>query len=314
MWGEGLEMRKTFLLTATLLSLLGAGRADAALHVVCTIPDLCDIASHVGGDLVETTALSKGYQDPHFVDPRPSFAVTLRNADLLLAVGLQLEVGWLPVLLPASRNEKIQVGQPGHLDCSTLVDLLEVPTEKISRTMGDLHPGGNPHYWLDPRNGVRLAFGIFKRLATLDPSNEATYRANYQRYARLIIRLAQKLQKELEPYAGSYLIPYHQSMSYFIHWSGLQQLGTIERLPGVPPSATHLAELHKRIESTPGRKVIVSETYYPDTTARRVAARFKLQYVRVAQMTGGLPEAKSYLDLLKANTERIVHALADSAK
>jgi zinc/manganese transport system substrate-binding protein len=307
-------MKRTFGWIAAVLTLFAASPARAALSVVCTIPDLCDIAANVGGDLVETKSLSKGYQDPHFVDPKPSFALLLRSADLLLLVGLGLEVGWLPVLLPASRNGRIQVGQPGYLDCSTLVELLEVPTERVSRAMGDLHPGGNPHYWLDPRNGARLAYGIYKRLADLDPANREAYKRNYRRYALRIVRLAKKLRKTLEPYQGSYLIPYHRSMSYLIDWARMRQLGTIERLPGVPPSATHLADLHKRIETTPGRKIVVSETYYPDTTARRVAEHFHLKYVQLAQMTGGLPGAGSYLDLLRVNTERVAAALAASAE
>jgi zinc/manganese transport system substrate-binding protein len=307
-----MEMRKTLLLAMAAAALLMASPAHAVLKVVCTIPDLCDIAARVGGALVKTHSLSKGYQDPHFVDPKPSFALLLRDADLLLAVGLQLEVGWLPVLLPASRNERILVGQTGYLDCSTLVHLLEVPTQKISREMGDLHPGGNPHYWLDPRNGVRLAFGIHKRLSELDPANGDTYKRNYKRFALQIIRLAKRLRAKLEPYAGSYLIPYHQSLAYFIEWAGLARLPTIERLPGVPPSASHLSELHRLIESTPGRKIIVSETYYPDTTALRVAERFNLKYIRIASMTGGLPGVRSYLDLLRVDTEQIVSALAAS--
>jgi zinc/manganese transport system substrate-binding protein len=291
---------------------LGSAPARAKVNVVCTIPDLCDIASHVGGNRVTTRSLGKGYQDPHFVDPKPSFALALRKADLLVVVGLELEVGWLPPLLTGSRNADIQVGQKGYLDTSTLVKIREVPTQKLSRAMGDLHPGGNPHFWMDPRNGVRISYGLYKRLAKLDPAHRATYKKNYKRYALRIIRLSRKLKKRLAPYAGSYLIPYHQSMIYFIKWAGLKRLATIERLPGVPPSASHLAKLYKLIRATEGRKIIVSETYYPATTAKRVAAKFNLKYLRVAHMTGGLPAATSYLKMLEHNVERIVAALAAS--
>ncbi len=284
--------------------------AKAKVRVVCTIPDLCDIASNVGGSLVTTRSLGKGYQDPHFVDPKPSFALALRRADLLMLVGLELEVGWLPRLLTGSRNSKVVKGARGYLDCSTLVKILEVPATKISRSMGDLHPGGNPHYWMDPRNGVRLAFGTYKRLAKLDPAHRATYKRNYKRYALKIIRLARRLKRLLAPYRGYYLIPYHQSMIYFIKWAGLRRLATIERLPGVKPSAAHLAKLHRLIANTRGRKIIVSETYYPSTAARRVASRFHLPYIRMAHMVGGLPSATSYLQVLRHNTARVAAALA----
>lgn len=286
--------------------------ARAKMKVVCTIPDLCDIAANVGGALVDTVALGKGYQDPHFVDPKPSFALALRNADLLLLVGLELEVGWLPNLLTGSRNSRVQVGGRGYLDCSTLVKILEVPSQKLSRAMGDLHPGGNPHFWMDPRNGVRVAFGVYKRLAQLDPSNKATYERQYKAYALQIIRLARGLKARLAPYAGSWLIPYHQSMIYFITWAGLKRLATIERLPGVPPSAAHLAKLHQLISSTAGRKVIVSETYYPDTVAKRVAAKYGVPYLRLAHMAGGLPGAPTYLKMLEHNVVRLLAALAQT--
>lgn len=289
-----------------------SSQAAARVRVVCSVPDLCDIASNIGGNLVTTRTLGKGYQDPHFVDAKPSFALALRSAQLLLLVGLELEVGWLPRLLTGSRNRDVQVGGRGYLDCSTLVKLLEVPTRKLSRAMGDLHPGGNPHYWMDPRNGVRIAYGIYKRLSKLDPQNRATYKRNYKAYALRIIRLAKRLRQRLAPYAGSHLIPYHQSMIYFIKWAGLNRLGTVERLPGVPPSASHLAKLHQQISRAKGRVVIVSETYYPATTAKRVAAKFGLKYLRLAHMTGGLPSAKSYLTMLEHNVARLTAALSAS--
>lgn len=303
--------RKTiWLATLTLGLLLCAPMVNARVKVVCTIPDLCDIAANVGGDLVTTTSLGKGFQDPHFVDPKPSFALALGRADLLILAGLELEVGWLPPLQTGSRNSKIQAGERGYLDGSTLVKILEAPTQKLSRAMGDLHPGGNPHYWMDPRNGVRLAFGISRRLGLLDPKNAAIYERQYKAYAMQIIRLSRRLKTKLAPFSGSWLIPYHQSMIYFMEWAGLRRLATIERLPGVPPSAAHLAKLHQIIVSTPGRKVIVSETYYPDTVAKRVAAKYGVPYVRVAHMAGGLPDAPTYLKMLEHNVDRVVAALA----
>lgn len=303
-------MKKLIMIGLAVGLLLMPRSALAKVKIVCTITDLCDIAANVGGNLVSTRSLGKGYQDPHYVDPKPSFALYLRAANLLMLVGLDLEVGWLPRLLTGARNRRILKGASGYLDCSTLAKLQEVPKTKISRSMGDLHPGGNPHYWMDPRNGVRVAFGTYKRLAKLDPSNRATYKKNYKRYALKLIRLSRRLRKKLKPYRGSYVIPYHQSMIYFIRWARLKRLGTVERLPGVKPSAAHLAKLHKLISKTRGRKVIVSETYYPSTAAKRVASRFKLGYIRMAHMTGGLPAATTYLKVLEHNTARVVAAFA----
>ncbi|MFH2006705.1 MAG: metal ABC transporter substrate-binding protein [bacterium] len=305
-------MKRTLAAALACLPLLWGTTARAKLKIVCTIPDLCDIAANVGGDLVTTRTLGKGYQDPHFVDPKPSFALALRSADLLMLVGLELEKGWLPRLITGARNSRIHKGGNGYLDCSTVAKLREVPTTKISRSMGDLHPGGNPHYWMDPRNGVRIAYTTYKRLSKLDPGNRATYKRNYKRYALTIIRYAKQAHKKLAPYKGSYLIPYHQSMIYFIAWAGLRRLGTIERLPGVPPSAAHLAKLHQIIASTPGRKVIVSETYYPATAAKRVASKFGLSYLQLAHMKGGLPSATTYLKMITHNVDRVVAALARS--
>jgi zinc/manganese transport system substrate-binding protein len=306
-------MRRLILLSTALTVLLVSGPARAKVNIVCTIPDLCDIAQNVGGSLVSTTTLGKGFQDPHFVDPKPSFALAMRNADLLLLVGLELEVGWLPTLLTGARNGRIQAGQNGYFDCSTVAKILEVPSQKISRAMGDLHPGGNPHYWMDPRNGIRIAFGVMVRLGKLDPANQATYKASYQAYARQIMNTAKAMKAKIAPYAGAYLIPYHASMIYFIEWAGLKQLATVERLPGVPPSAAHLAKLHQLIGATPGRKAIVSETYYPATEAKRVAARFGLRFVHLAHMVGGLPAVSSYLDLLRHNVDLVTAALAASS-
>ena len=305
-------MKKLIAITTTSLVLLAAGPAHAKVNIVCTIPDLCDIASNVGGSLVKTRSLGKGYQDPHFVDPKPSFALAMRSADLLMLVGLELEVGWLPRLITGSRNSKIVKGANGYMDCSSLVKIKEVPTTKLSRSMGDLHPGGNPHFWMDPRNGARIAYGTYKRLSKLDPANRKTYKRNYRRYALKIIRFSKRMRRKLKPYKGSYLIPYHQSMIYFIKWARLRRLSTIERLPGVKPSAAHLAKLHKLIGATRGRKLIVSETYYPSTAAKRVAAKFKLKYLRLAHMKGGLPKATSYLMMLRHNVDRVVAALAKS--
>lgn len=288
--------------------LLAGRTVDAKLKVVCSTPDLCDIAKGVGGPFVSTQSLAKGYQDPHFVDPRPSFALALSNADLLLYVGLELEVGWLPPLITGARNGKILTGHLGNLDCSTLVRIREVPTQRLTRSQGDLHPGGNPHYWADPRNGVRIAFGISKRLSKLDPAHAAQFKARYRRFAMELIAKMRVWRKMLKPYRGTYIVPYHQSWIYFLKFTGLKRLGTIERLPGVKPSAAHLANLYGQIRANKA-KLVISESYYPKKTARTVARKFGMRYLTLAAMAGGVRGADSYVKAIDFNVRAIAAAL-----
>jgi zinc/manganese transport system substrate-binding protein len=227
---------------------------------------------------------------------------------------LQLEVGWLPALITGSRNGKILTGALGNLDCSTLVKVLEVPTKRISRSQGDLHPGGNPHYWTDPRNGVRIAYGLYKRLAKLDPAHAAYYKKRYKKYALKLIRRMRKWRKQLKPYRGSYMIPYHQSWIYFLKFSGLKRLGTIERLPGVKPSAAHLANLYRRIKTTKGRMVVVAESFYPKKTAKTISRKFNVKFVTLAQLTGGVRGASTYIKTIDYNVRTVINALKGSKR
>src|SRR3989338_3811420 len=168
-------MKKIFLL---LLIMVMPNPAQAKVNIVATIPDLAAIAKEIGGDLVNVESIVRGDQDPHYLEPKPSYAVKMNKADLLIEVGLELEVGWLPVLLTQSRNPKIQRGAPGYLDASRDIPVIEIPTGKVDRSMGDVHPLGNPHYWLDPRNGPIIAREIAAKLGALDPSNRAAYQNN----------------------------------------------------------------------------------------------------------------------------------------
>ncbi|MBI4411383.1 MAG: zinc ABC transporter substrate-binding protein, partial [Deltaproteobacteria bacterium] len=168
-------MKKIFLF---LLILLVPFTAHAKINVVATIPDLAAIAREVGGELVNVDSIARGDQDPHYLEPKPSYAVKMNKADLLIEVGLELEVGWLPVLLTQSRNPKILRGASGHLDASRDIPVAEIPAGKVDRSMGDVHPLGNPHYWLDPRNGLIIARGIADKLGKLDPANKTVYDGN----------------------------------------------------------------------------------------------------------------------------------------
>src|ERR1051326_41655 len=175
------------LLTTTALAVIGNCEAASKLNVITATQDLAALAAEVGGDRITVEAIAKGYQDPHFVEPKPSFLLKLTKADLLIVVGLQLEIGWLPPLITQSRNAKVQVSGKGYLDASNYAQILEKPTGQVTRAMGDVHPLGNPHYWLDPDNGRRIAKAIADKMSELQPSDGAYFA---QRYADFDKRLS----------------------------------------------------------------------------------------------------------------------------
>ena len=221
-----------------LLLLLGTpliAHADSKLNVVATTEDLASLTREVGGDKVTVTALAKGYQDPHFVDPKPSFILAVSRADLLVAVGRELEIGWLPPLLSSSRNAKVQPGSAGYLDASAGVHILELPTGQVTRAMGDVHPLGNPHYWLDPANGRRMAQAIATKLGELAPADKAFFS---QRYADFDTRLAaaeKRWDATMAPYKGAKVVTYHRSWPNFMERFRLDVMGYVEPKPGIPP-------------------------------------------------------------------------------
>src|SRR5438128_8498518 len=185
---------------ALLCSLL-PGLAEAKkLTVVTATTDLAALAQEVGGDKISVESIAKGYQDPHFVEAKPSFLLKLRQADLLIVVGLQLEIGWLPPLINQSGNARIQVGAPGYLDASQFAEILDIPTGTVTRAMGDVHPLGNPHYWLDPDNGRRIAKGIAAKLGDLDPADSSYFQERFQDFDKRLTTADQKWDAEMKPF------------------------------------------------------------------------------------------------------------------
>jgi zinc/manganese transport system substrate-binding protein len=246
--------------------------AAAELRVVASVPDLAAIAGEVGGKHVSVISLALPSQDPHFVDAKPSLALALSKADLLLAVGLDLEVGWLPTLQVGSRNPRIQNGSRGYLECAGFVHLLEIPGEKLDRAHGDIHPGGNPHYLLDPRQAVRVAAGIAARLAELDPAHAADYSAGARTFAARVETARKGWEHELAGLRGKPVVTYHKSWVYLCDWLGLELVATLEPKPGIPPTSAHVARVlgigrEKRV------KLLLQESYYPAATSKLVAAK-----------------------------------------
>ena len=216
----------------------------AALHVVSSIPTLGSLAKEVGGNHVEVESLGKGYQDPHFVEPKPNLMLVLNRADLLLHVGLELEIGWLPPLVLGSRNPKIQPGDLGNLDCSRAIPVLDIPTTKVDRSMGDIHPQGNPHYWLPPANAKIIAREIAQRLEQLDPENRADYEKNLAAFNARVDAKLKQWAPMVARMNGTKVATYHKSWTYVSQWLGLEEVGYVEPKPGIPPDPQHLARLN----------------------------------------------------------------------
>src|SRR5947199_2616410 len=195
--------------------------AAKKLNVVTSTTDLAALTQEVGGDKINVESIARGYQDPHFVEAKPSFLLKLRNADLLIAVGLDLEIGWLPPLVTQSGNPKIQVGAAGYLDASQFAEILDKPTGAITRAMGDVHPLGNPHYWLDPDNGRRIAKGIAGKLSELDPADTAYFQERFQDFDKRLSAAEQKWEAEMKPFRGRKVVTYHNSFPNFAKHFGL---------------------------------------------------------------------------------------------
>ena len=288
----------------SVILLLGS-TAEAKVNVVATLPDLGALAREVGGDNVSVKVLARSTQDPHFVDARPSLVLDASNADLLILNGLDLEVGWLPPILTNARNEQIQPGHPGYLDASTLINPLEVPREKIDRSMGDIHPGGNPHYTMDPRNGLLVAQGIAARLEAIDPQHAKAYQGNLDRFTQSLNARMAAWQKVLAPFKGTDVVTYHKSWIYFVEWAGFDEVAFVEPKPGLPPNAGHVARVLGVIKQ---RKVplILQEEWYPAATSEQLA---RLGGARVVRVPGQTREGQSYADHIGQIVDETVGAL-----
>jgi len=269
-------------------------RAHAALQVVATVPDLAALAKAIGGDDVRVQPLSLPTQDPHFVDAKPSLALAMNRADLLLLVGLDLEVGWLPTLLTGARNGKIQSGASGYLDCSQFVTKLDVPTTVVDRSQGDIHPQGNPHYLYDPRAAAAVATGIAARLGELDPDNAAAYRKRLAAFQSALDARRAHWEKALAKKRGTAFVSYHRTFSYLADWLGWKAVGFLEPKPGVPPNPKHVAGLARSARAA-GVRLVLQESYYPDAMPALVARQLEVPLVRIRPATD-VSAGESYLE------------------
>jgi zinc/manganese transport system substrate-binding protein len=300
-------------LCALWLGLVLAPPAHAELRVVATTEDLAALTREVGGDQVKVEALAKGYQDPHFVEAKPSFILKLHRADLLVVVGRELEVGWLPALVGQSRNNGIQPGARGYLDASLTARILEIPQGQITRAMGDVHPLGNPHYLLDPENGRRVAEAIRAKLAELLPASATYFQSRLEDFDRRLDQAEARWTEQMAPYHGQKVVTYHRSWPNFCERFGIEVVGYIEPRPGIPPGPGHLLELIEEIKRQHVRLMII-EPYFDLRTPSSVGRQTGAEVLVLLPSVGGEPDVSDYITLFDHDLKLLTAAFDRSAK
>ncbi len=279
------------------------------LQVVTTTEDLAAIARELGGDRVSATSIARGYQDPHFVDAKPSYMVQLKKADLFVEVGRDLEVGWAPGLLNGARNPKILPGAPGFVDASSQVQVIEIPSA-VSRAQGDVHPFGNPHYWLDPINGIGIARAIRDGLARVSPADAALFDQRCADFEKRVTEAAArwKAQAQAIGLTGIKVVTYHRSWSYFARAFGFEVIDFVEPRPGIPPSPNHVADLTLAMKQG-GIRLLIMEDFFDPRLPQKIAKDTGAALVILPTSVGADEKIKSYFDLFDQLLARIGQAL-----
>lgn len=306
-------MKELRLMGPALLGLLLGvpGVARATVNVMTSTEDLAALAREVGGDKVKVDFIGRGYQDPHFVEAKPSFILKLAKADLLVVVGRELEIGWLPPLIQQSRNAKIQVGAQGYLDGSLTARILEIPTGQITRAMGDVHPLGNPHYWLDPANGRRLAQAIQEKLSQIDPGDAAYFAARYADFDKRLAEAEKRWDALMAPYKGLKIVTYHRSWPNFCERFGLDVVGYVEPRPGIPPSPSHTIELIQEMKRL-GVKILLVEPYFDLKTPQSIGRETGARVLVMSPSVGGEKEITDYFKLFDYDIQMLVSAIKET--
>ena len=287
---------------------LGARPAVAQLRVVTSTTDLYDIAKAVGGNLITATHIGEGYQDPHFIEAKPSFVLQLRKADVWAFVGLDLEIGWMSLLLDGARNPKIKSGGSGYLDVSKAIPVLDIPQGNIDRSQGDVHPAGNPHYWLDPENGRRMARLFQQKFTELDRAHADQYEKNEKAFEDRLNAAEKEWQPQLAAIRGKPIIAYHTSWRYFADYTGAKIVAFMEPKPGVPPSPSHVYEVIKKAKAT-GAKVVIQEPFYERKMSDLVAKQIDGKVLIQPPSVGGIKGVDDYITLMKHDINALAAAL-----
>ncbi len=304
-------MKKIFAILVAIFLIKGLAWA-APLRVVTTTEDLAAIAREVGGSLVEVESLTRGIQDPHFLEARPSMILKVSRADLFIEVGAELEIGWVLPLLIGARNPAIQPGMPGFLDVSNSIELLEVPTGRVDRSQGDVHSLGNPHYHLDPGNGKAIAQSIAKKLVDLLPNQSETINQNLKEFNRKLDEAIIRWKNRMKPYEGTKVVTYHKSWSYFVKRFGLNVIDYVEDKPGIPPSPAHINQLITEMKQEKP-KLIIMEPWFsrsiPDLLSRETGTKVLV----LPPTVGGVEGVKTYFDLFDYLIGQLISALSQGA-
>ena len=279
-------MRWLFLLCV----IASASQASAALNVFACEPEWAALAQELGGDKVSAISATTAFQDPHHIEARPSLIARMRNADLVVCSGSELEVGWLPLLLTQSGNGRVQPGSPGYIEASQYVVRLEVP-RVVDRSMGDVHPGGNPHIQTDPRNIAKVAAILAARLAQLDATNAATYRSRAEAFDKRWAEAIARWEQQAARLKGVPLVEHHKGFTYLINWLGMREVGDLEPKPGIPPTTSHLAGLVEQMKRAPA-KMIVYSSYDDPKAAQFLSQRTGIPSVMLPFTVGGSDKAK----------------------
>ncbi len=280
---------------------MGTGSATAKINVVASSADLASIAQYIGGNLVSVKYIVNGKSDPHSVEVLPSYMAMISRADIYLKIGLGLDF-WANPIIDGSRNSKLVV-----VDCSRGVDVIEKPSGKVDASMGDVHPEGNPHYWLDPANGLIIAKNIAEGFSQVDPGNSTNYESGRQKFDSLLRSKIATWQKEAEPLRGMKLITYHNSWPYFCSAFGLEIAGFIESRPGIEPTASHTAEIIDLVKAR-GIKIIGKEPYFSDRAPRVIASATGATVLNLPPSVGGADSAKDYFSLFDTLISELIKA------
>jgi len=282
--------------------------ADSKLNVVAATEDLASIGREIGGDRISIEAIARGYQDPHFVEAKPSFILKLQRADLLVVVGRELEIGWLPPLITQSRNSKIQPGAEGYLDASLQAEILEIPTGQITRAMGDVHPLGNPHYWLDPENGKRIAKEIADKLSELRPNDRAYFQQQLANFTSRLNDGEKRWLAMMAPYKGTKMVTYHRSFPNFAKRFGLDIVGYVEPRPGIPPTPQHTLDLINEMKRQ-NVKLVLVEPYFDLKTPNSIGRETGAEVLVMPPSVGGVKEVTDYFKLFDYDINLLIDAI-----
>ena len=282
--------------------------AQSKLNVIATTEDLASIAAEVGGDHITVESIAKGYQDPHFVEAKPSFILKLQKADILILVGRELEIGWLPVLINQSRNAKIQQGAPGYLDASLQAQILDVPNGQVTRAEGDVHPLGNPHYWMDPENGKIIAKEIFDTLVKMRPNERSYYEPRLNDFVNRVSAAEKRWLDMMAPYKGTKVVTYHRSFSNFADRFGLNIVGYVEPKPGIPPTPQHTLDPMNQMKKD-NVKIVLVEPYFDAKTPNAIGRETGAEVLVMPPSVGGTKDVPDYIKLFDSNINMLVTAI-----